>query len=235
VGRSCTISVAPRSTAGNRKGTRVRRRAGERRHGGDGEDLGEERRTDVALHRIAGRRRPNEPPRAQTKLEWVAIDHHNTDEAHVHLLVRGVRDKGKILEINREYVRSGIRARSQEIATRELGPRLEPEILRARERAIRRERWTEIDRALERKADANRIVGYERFMPRTEGGRVRAQQEIDRLSYLERLGLSRRVSELSWELSRDHEAELRRRQRSKDVIKSRAYERQREKGVEVER
>src|SRR5713226_1170199 len=25
-----------------------------------------------------------------TRLEWVAIDHHNTDDAHVHLLVRGV-------------------------------------------------------------------------------------------------------------------------------------------------
>jgi len=171
----------------------------------------------------------------ETTLEWIAIDHHNTDEAHVHLLVRGVRDNGKTLEIDRDYVRSGIRARSQEIATRELGPRLEPEILRSRERAIRRERWTEIDRALERKADANRIVGYEQFIPRTEGGRIRAQQEVDRLSYLERLGLARRVSELSWELSPDYESELRRRQQSKDMIKSRAQERKREKGVALER
>src|SRR5216684_6876686 len=52
-----------------------------------------------------------------TRLEWVAIDHHNTDDAHVHLLVRGVRENGRPLEINREYLRSGIRIRSQEIAT----------------------------------------------------------------------------------------------------------------------
>ena len=25
-----------------------------------------------------------------TKVDWIAIDHHNTDDAHVHLLVRGV-------------------------------------------------------------------------------------------------------------------------------------------------
>ncbi len=50
-----------------------------------------------------------------TKLEWVAIDHHNTDDAHVHLLVRGVRENGRPLEINRDYLRSGIRIRSQEI------------------------------------------------------------------------------------------------------------------------
>ena len=43
-----------------------------------------------------------------TKLEWVAIDHHNTDDAHVHLLVRGVRENGRPLEINREYLRSGV-------------------------------------------------------------------------------------------------------------------------------
>ena len=170
-----------------------------------------------------------------TKLQWIAIDHHNTGEAHVHLLVRGVRDDGKTLEIDRDYVRSGVRARSQEIATCELGPRLEPEILRARELSIRRERWTEIDRTLERKADTYRVVSYERFIPRSDGGRIRAHQEMDRLRYLERLGLARHVGELSWELSPDHERELRRRQRSKDVIKSRAHERQRERGVELER
>ncbi len=69
-----------------------------------------------------------------TRLEWVAIDHNNTDNPHVHLLVRGVDERGKALMIDREYVRTGIRARSQEIASRELGPRLEPEMLRARER-----------------------------------------------------------------------------------------------------
>ncbi len=30
-----------------------------------------------------------------TRLEWVAIDHHNTDDAHIHLLIRGVRDDGR--------------------------------------------------------------------------------------------------------------------------------------------
>src|SRR5262249_779220 len=78
-----------------------------------------------------------------TELEWVAIDHHNTDDAHVHLLVRGVREDGSPLEIDRDYLRSGIRMRSKEIATRELGPRLEPEVLHAREGVIRREQWTE--------------------------------------------------------------------------------------------
>ncbi len=157
-----------------------------------------------------------------TKLEWVAIDHHNTDDAHVHLLVRGARENGRPLEINREYLRSGMRIRSQEIATRELGPRLEPEMLRSRERAIGREQWTEIDRALQRKADGNGLVAYDQSQPRSEGARIRAEQEIDRLQFLSRLGLAKRVDERSWELSQNHERELRERQVSKDVIKSRS-------------
>jgi hypothetical protein len=31
-----------------------------------------------------------------TRLEWVAVDHWNTDNPHVHLLVRGVTDQGRI-------------------------------------------------------------------------------------------------------------------------------------------
>ncbi len=168
-----------------------------------------------------------------TKLEWVAIDHHNTDDAHVHLLVRGVRENGLPLKIDRDYLRSGVRMRSQEIATRELGPRLEPEMLQARERVVRREQWTEIDRALDRKADPNRVVSYEHFQPHSDAARIRAEQEVDRLEFLAGLGLARRMDERSWQLSEGHERELRDRQRSKDVIKSRAHNRQR--GLDNER
>ncbi len=119
-----------------------------------------------------------------TRLQWVAIDHHNTDDAHVHLLVRGVREDGRALEIDREYLRSGIRMRSQEIATRELGPRLEPEMLHARERVIRLEQWTEIDRVLQLKADGNGIVNYDHFQPSNDAARVRAEQEVDRFTSL---------------------------------------------------
>jgi len=170
-----------------------------------------------------------------TKLEWVAIDHHNTDDAHVHLLVRGVREDGRPLEIDRDYLRWGVRMRSQEIVTRELGPRLEREVLRARERVIRREQWTEIDRALQRRADAKGVVSYDQFTPRSDAARVRAQQEIDRLQFLSGLGLARQLDERSWHLSADHERELRDRQRSKDVIKSRAHNRQRENDEGLDR
>jgi type IV secretory pathway VirD2 relaxase len=169
-----------------------------------------------------------------TRLEWVAIDHHNTDDAHVHLLIRGVRDDGRVLTLDRDYVRRGIRELSQEILERELGSRTEREVLLARERVIEREQWTEIDRALERRAGLHRVVSYEGFQPYSEGARVRAEQEIERLQYLEKLGLARRIDERIWELAPEHEPELRRRQRERDIIKTRARERQRERGEERE-
>lgn len=174
-----------------------------------------------------------------TRLEWTAIDHHNTDDAHVHLLVRGVREDGHTLTIDSDYLRRGIRERSQDLVERELGPRLEREVLQGRERVIRREQWTEIDRTLQRRADAAGVVSYEQVRPHGEAGRIRAEQEIERLQFLEGIGLSRRVGEREWQLSPEHERELRERQRANDIIKSRAQERQQERnrgqGFERER
>jgi type IV secretory pathway VirD2 relaxase len=169
-----------------------------------------------------------------TRLEWVAIDHHNTDDEHVHLLIRGLREDGRILTLDRDYVRRGIRELSEELIERELGPRLEREILLARGQVIEREQWTEIDRALKRRAGRDRVVSYQDFEAYSQGAQVRAEQEIARLAFLEGLRLARRVGERSWELSPAHESELRRRQREHDIIKSRTRERRREHGLEME-
>ncbi|MGH7879363.1 MAG: hypothetical protein ACREQD_07690 [Candidatus Binataceae bacterium] len=44
-------------------------------------------------------------------------------------------------------------------------------MLRSRERTVRREQWTEIDRALQRKADGNGLVSYAQFQPRNDSAR----------------------------------------------------------------
>jgi type IV secretory pathway VirD2 relaxase len=170
-----------------------------------------------------------------TRLEWVAIDHHNSDNEHVHLLIRGVRDDGRMLTLDRDYVSRGIRELSRELAERELGPRDEQEYLQTRGRSIEREYWTEIDRTLERRAGLDRVVSYENLMPLTEGARVRAKQEMERLAYLEKLGLARQIGERSWELAPEHEPELRRRQRERDIIQSRAHERRQERERDQDR
>ena len=57
-----------------------------------------------------------------TRLDWVAVDHWNTDNPHVHLLVRGVDAEGTDLVISRDYISQGLRSRAEELVAIELGP-----------------------------------------------------------------------------------------------------------------
>lgn len=51
-----------------------------------------------------------------TRLDWVAVDHWNTDNPHVHLLVRGVNDNGTDLVMARDYTLFGDAVRPVEFA-----------------------------------------------------------------------------------------------------------------------
>ncbi len=42
-----------------------------------------------------------------TKLDWIAVDHWNTDHPHIHVLVRGKADDGQDLVISRDYISRG--------------------------------------------------------------------------------------------------------------------------------
>ena len=70
------------------------------------------------------------------RLDWVAVDHWNTDNPHIHVLVRGRADDGQDLVISRDYISRGFRGRAEERVSLELGPRSEHEI-----RAALRRKW----------------------------------------------------------------------------------------------
>jgi len=44
-----------------------------------------------------------------TRLDWVAVDHWDTEHPHTHIVVRGVADDGKDLIIARDYISHGMR------------------------------------------------------------------------------------------------------------------------------
>jgi len=160
-----------------------------------------------------------------TRLEWAAIDHHNTDYSHLHVLIRGRDEQGRALTIDRGYIQSGIRARSAEIASRELGLRTERDVLKARGAAVKREQFTEIDRELLRRADGKHIVSFDGKQPRGEAARERRTQEMARLKFLNRMGLAHKIDSASWRLEANLERTLRERQLAVDIIKSRARHR----------
>src|SRR3984893_486965 len=83
-----------------------------------------------------------------TRLEWVAAVHHNTEHPHVHIAVRGMDDKGGPLSIPREYIRSGLRGRAEELATDALGYRSPADAHEAQRRETLQNRYTSLDRIL---------------------------------------------------------------------------------------
>jgi type IV secretory pathway VirD2 relaxase len=157
-----------------------------------------------------------------TGLEWVAIDHHNTDNPHVHIVLRGIDANGHELRIDRDYVKSGFRRRSQEAATQKLGLRTERSLLSAREQAVERQQFTDIDRAILRRADDSGIVRYEGPIPESRASRKLRLIELQRLVRLSEMGLAERIGERSWRLRPDLETALREFQRAHDVLKTRA-------------
>jgi type IV secretory pathway VirD2 relaxase len=92
-----------------------------------------------------------------TKLDWVAVTHHNTDHPHVHVMLRGATDTGQDLVIDRDYMSRGFRARAEELVTLELGPRTIEDIARQLDKEISANRYTGLDRTIEKLVIGSRI------------------------------------------------------------------------------
>jgi type IV secretory pathway VirD2 relaxase len=135
------------------------------------------------------------------KLDWVAVDHHNTDNPHVHVIVRGVRRDGAELLLPREYVSHGLREAARDVATDILGERsIADERLRL-EREAQARSLNRLDRALEQELNAAREVrmqelGRDQTPEFANALRARARE-------LERMGLAQEVRRNVLKLERD--------------------------------
>jgi type IV secretory pathway VirD2 relaxase len=155
-----------------------------------------------------------------TRIDWVAVDHWNTDQPHVHVLARGADHDGADLVISREYISRGFRARAEELVGLELGPRSEQAIRSALEREVSAERWTGLDRALRAAADEG--AGVADLRPGSAafpGGDLR-RLIIGRAQVLERLGLADQAGPAQWTLRSDAEATLRALGDRGDIIRT---------------
>jgi type IV secretory pathway VirD2 relaxase len=92
-----------------------------------------------------------------TKLDWVAVDHWNTDNPHVHIILRGVPMTGRTSSSRATTSRKAC-APARDLITQELGPRTDLDIRRALERQVEAERWTQLDRQLARDAHATGVI-----------------------------------------------------------------------------
>lgn len=148
-----------------------------------------------------------------TKLEWVAVDHFNTDRPHTHVVLRGVDDRGQNLVIAREYIAHGFRERAAELATLDLGPRTDREIEDRLRHDVGQERLTAIDRRLLARMDADRVtrpVHNDPFQQAIATGRLRK---------LAAMGLADDLGEGRWRLAVGLDDTLRRMGERGDIIR----------------
>jgi type IV secretory pathway VirD2 relaxase len=162
-----------------------------------------------------------------TKLEWVAVDHWDTDNPHTHVVLRGKDCNNKDLIIDREYITQGMRGRAAEVAESWLGLRSEQEIEESLNREIEQERWTRIDRAIQAKLIEGLID-----LRRRQGGhdtQVERNHMVGRLQHLERMGLAEEWSTSVWTVNPQAEPALRAMGERGDIIRTmqRAFSRER--------
>jgi len=133
------------------------------------------------------------------EVHWKAVNHYNTDNPHVHVIVRGIDREGKELRIDPDYISNGLRYRAQEIATRELGIQPQWEAEQALAKEIGRGRFTSLDVQLAKLEIDGRIdVGHY-----PEGGAQRISQGrlVSRMETLERFGLAERDEAKEWKMT----------------------------------
>ncbi len=153
-----------------------------------------------------------------TKLDWVAVDHFNTENPHSHIVLRGKDDLGKDLVIARDYIAYGMRRRASEILTLELGPQTEQELRQKLERQVNQERLTDLDREMVRDA-ADGVVDA-RGDPQHPDGRFKQAMRVGRLRVLASRGLAEETAPRRWRLSPQLEDTLRRTGERGDIIKT---------------
>jgi type IV secretory pathway VirD2 relaxase len=153
-----------------------------------------------------------------TRLDWVAVNHYNTGQPHVHVIVNGRDDKGADLVINGDYLANGIRERASELTTLELGPVTEIEQSRKLSAEIDHDRFTRIDRAMTAEADDRLLdLRHEPDDPRRQFNRT---LRLRRLARLEKMGLATEHAPGVWELNAKMEPALRELGERGDIIRN---------------
>ena len=156
----------------------------------------------------------------ETQLDWVAVDHHNTGHPHAHVVIRGVTDDGKTLNIAGDYIAHGIRHRASEIATLELGPQSEWEVQQKLGREVEQDRFTRLDRAILQEVNEQGLVDLRIGEEQSYLGRANRALLIGRLKRLKRMGLAREEAPARWSLSGRLEKTLRELGERGDIIKT---------------
>lgn len=160
----------------------------------------------------------------ETRLDWVAVDHFNTEHPHTHIVISGKRDDGTDLVIPREYISEGIRERGSALLTRELGLQSEVELSAKLEQETAQRKITRMDRVLMRQMETTGGIDLARV-------RRNRKHYGARLNALRRMGLAEHVGGTRWEVDGGLDQRLRAIEHA-DIVARRIERALQEKGLD---
>ncbi|WP_018388947.1 DUF3363 domain-containing protein [Ancylobacter sp. FA202] len=155
-----------------------------------------------------------------TKLDWIAVDHHNTGHPHSHILVRGVLDDGRILNIAGDYIAHGIRHRASELMTLELGPQTEVELQNKLRHEVDGDRLTRLDRMMIAEQREHGILDLRPDAGESYLVRTNRHVLIDRVKRLENFGIAEEIEPGRWRLAERAESTLRAMGEREDILRT---------------
>lgn len=173
-----------------------------------------------------------------TNLEWVAVDHWDTDNAHTHIVLRGVRSDGKSLVIPRDYVKYGFRDLARDIATERLGLRTREDARLALEREARAHRPTRLDALLAPQLDGAGSIAIAKIQAPNNNPALRSALKT-RLQELKRLGLAHDIGRFGVKFVEDWRGKLAAMERHldirKEIVRTRTINQQQTQKLRLER
>ena len=152
------------------------------------------------------------------KLEWVAIDHYNTDDFHLHFCVRGIDKSKQEYRLDEDYIKEGPRRISKQLLTEKLGLRTDDFIIERRNKVLFVEHVTEIDRIIEKSLNKDHFITIPHGTD-SSVDQVKRSQMLMRLEFLKSLGLAHKHSAATFYVEPTFISFLKFKQEQKDISK----------------
>jgi type IV secretory pathway VirD2 relaxase len=158
-----------------------------------------------------------------TTLNWVAVDHHDTDNPHSHIVLRGRRANGQDLVLPRDFIKHGFRSIARDVATEWLGTRTPEQERLALEREARRHGPTRLDAMVDGQARANVVKIASLEAPNADPALSQAMKA--RVRELARMGLAEESGRGLFRLTPDWRGQLKSMELHLDIRKRLMHER----------
>jgi|GEM_PF-3567036 len=152
----------------------------------------------------------------KTKIDWVAGNHYDTNDPHVHVLIKGMDAEGKALLIKKNYISHGLRARAGQIATNKLGLKSYDEVVKSLDLRVSNTKKCELDKIIIK----HKINGHFDLTKISSDNMNDLPHSLltKRLEFLEAKGLVHKTDGHGWQIKDSLAEELRNIDRASSII-----------------